>query len=93
MRDKQPAITKHPRGTASFCFRVMLRDGANWEAMSTKPQRIAALIESIETVYLPMMRKFAAGEVSDAVVSTSVVTVEEPASVDAVDPQDGATLD
>jgi hypothetical protein len=93
MRDKQPAITKHPRGTASFCFRVMLRDGANWEAISIKPYSIADLIELVETVYLPMMRKFAAHEVSDAVVSASVVTVEEPASAGAVDPQGGSTLD
>jgi radical SAM superfamily enzyme with C-terminal helix-hairpin-helix motif len=78
MRDKQPAITKHPHGTASFCFRVMLRGGANWEATSTKPRPISELIESIETMYLPMMRRFAAGEASDAVVSTSVETVEKP---------------
>jgi len=89
MRDKQPAITKHPHGTASFCFRVMLRGGANWEAISTKPQPINELIESIETTYLPMLRRFAAGEPSNAVVSTAVETVEEPVTVDAVDPHDG----
>lgn len=83
MRDKQPAITKHPHGTASFCFRVMLPGGANWEATSTKPQPIAQLIESIETVYLPMMRRFSAGAESDAVVSASVETVEEPVTADA----------
>ena len=64
----------------------MLQGGANWEAISTKPRPIGELIESIETLYLPMMRNYAAGQSSDAVISTSVETVEQPPSVDAVDP-------
>jgi hypothetical protein len=49
---KQPAITKHPNGTATFCFRVRLADGAMWEAVSTKPQPIAELVATLQNDYL-----------------------------------------
>lgn len=53
---KQPAITKHPPGTASFYIRVRLPDGAMWEACTEKPRPIADIIKSLEGEYLGYLR-------------------------------------
>ena len=58
MRDKQPAITKHPNGTASFCLRVKTADGATWEAVTMRPQAIPEIIRSLEAEYLGYLRNF-----------------------------------
>jgi hypothetical protein len=55
---KQPAITKHPKGTASFYLRVKTESGATWEACSEKPQPIAEIIKSLRNEYIGYMEKF-----------------------------------
>jgi hypothetical protein len=53
---KQPAISKHPNGTASFYIRVKTADGSSWEACTEKPLPIADVIRSLETEYIGYMR-------------------------------------
>jgi hypothetical protein len=54
---KQPAITKHPNGTASFYLRVKTAAGSMWEACTEKPKPIAEIIASLENEYLGYMRR------------------------------------
>jgi hypothetical protein len=53
---KQPAITKHPKGTASFCIRVCADDGATVEYLTFRPVPIAEIIASLEGDYLGYLR-------------------------------------
>jgi hypothetical protein len=53
---KQPALTKHPNGTASFSIRVKTADGSMWEACTEQPRPIAEVIHSLEREYLGYMR-------------------------------------
>jgi hypothetical protein len=65
---KQPAISKHPNGTASFYIRVKLSGGGSWEACTEQPLPLAEIITSLETEYLGYMR--------------SMLPVGEPSSAD-----------
>jgi hypothetical protein len=53
---KQPAITKHPKGTASFNIRVRMADGATWEACTWEPQTIENVIEMLSGDFLGYLR-------------------------------------
>lgn len=55
---KQPAISKHPNGTASFYLRVRTADGGSWEACTEQPRPLAEIIHDLETQYLGYMRLF-----------------------------------
>lgn len=55
---KQPAISKHPPGTASFYIRLAFPDGGTWECCTEEPKPIAQTIKSLEE-YIGIMRKAA----------------------------------
>ena len=69
MNLKQPAMTKHPVGTASFYIRVRLPSGGSWQICTEKPRPIAEIIESLERDYIPALRlSMAKGGTSPAIV-------------------------
>lgn len=45
---KQPAMTKHPNGTASFLIRVASAQGSLWQSCLETPKPIAEAIEVLE---------------------------------------------
>lgn len=45
---KQPAMTKHPKGTASYYLRVATADGSFWQVCTETPISIEKCIVSLE---------------------------------------------
>lgn len=61
---KQPAMTKHPKGTASYYLRVATPGGSFWQVCTEQPRPMAEIIASMEE-QIVTMRKMLARAVSD----------------------------